>query len=82
MARYRKKPVEIDAVQWTGENEEELAEFLGQSLLHWLPDQRIRVGTLEGGHDASLGDWLIRGVQGEHYPCKPDIFDATYEAVA
>jgi hypothetical protein len=79
--RFRKKPVEIYAVQWTGLNLDECIEFLGESFNGHFHLNRLMIGTLEGEHTASKGDWLIRGVKGEHYPCKPDIFEATYEAV-
>lgn len=82
--KYRKKPVVIDAIQWTGDNANECVEFLGKSF-GGFPEKYqdaddILVLTLEGSHIASLGDYLIRGIKGEHYPCKPDIFAATYEA--
>jgi len=79
--KFRKKPVVIDAIQWTGKNLDECIEFLGKSFGAHLHLNRLVVLTLEGEHTATKGDWLIRGVQGEHYPCKPDIFEATYEAV-
>lgn len=79
MAYFRKKPVVIEAAQWTGGN--------AVSLLDWIGDAAKQEGavlvihTLEGDHEASLGDWIIKGVKGEFYPCKPDIFAATYEEV-
>jgi hypothetical protein len=85
--KYRKKPVEIDALQWTGKNLEECKAFLGDSYLPYFaerhPDGRSEIGikTLEGKHIASRDDYLIRGVKGEYYPCKPDIFAMTYEPV-
>ncbi len=85
--RYRKKPVVIDATQWTGENLAECKLFLGDSYLshsaerHLDGRSEIVIKTLEGQHIASVGDYLICGVKGEHYPCKPDIFEQTYEAV-
>lgn len=87
MAKYRKKPVVIDAIQWTGENLGQCKIFLGANFAGVLTEKRINgerdlfVHTLEGKMMASKGDYLIRGIQGEHYPCKPDIFAATYEAV-
>jgi hypothetical protein len=91
-ARYRKKPVEIEAI--TVEKAHRLAERLWSDLPHWLADayergevlflnhpKRIEIQTLEGRMTGDLGDWIIRGVKGELYPCKPDIFEATYEAV-
>ncbi len=83
--RYRKKPVEIEAVQWKGSNGEECLAFLGKSFGgftdRFSDDDDIIVLTLEGQHIASCYDYLIRGVKGEHYPCKPDIFAMTYEPV-
>jgi len=92
--RFRKKPVVIEAMQWNGSNIDEVLGFID---LKSLPDDGVHVGgpgivhrpllgtldipTLEGTMTASPGDWIIKGVQGEFYPCKPDIFDATYEAV-
>ena len=80
--KYRKKPVVIDAVQWVGENLGEVAEFLGATDLDIkLSTESMFIHTLEGIMEASKGDWIIKGVQGEFYPCKPDIFEATYEPV-
>ena len=80
MPKYRKKPVEIEAVQWTGTNGMEVAAFLDGQPWKDRPEG-IVITTLEGAMTASPGDWIIRGVKGEFYPCKPDIFDATYEPV-
>jgi hypothetical protein len=77
--RYRKLPVEIDAVIWVGNNQTEVREFLGYLDRDTLNQVVIR--TLEGAMRASLGDYIIRGVAGEFYPCKPEIFEATYEKV-
>ena len=77
--RYRKKPVEIEAVQWTGGNLEEIEEFAGNSLAYI--EQHVIIKTLEGCMRASKGDYIIKGIAGEFYPCKPDIFKATYEEV-
>lgn len=77
--KYVKKPIAVEARQWTGDNAVE--------LLDWIERDAKQIGssliihTLEGDHEASLGDWIIRGVRGEHYPCKPDIFKETYEPV-
>ena len=92
--RYRKKPVEIEAVQWTGENRQEIFEFLAgprpattetYESNCYIDHSRVEGGlviiTLEGEHVASIGDYIIRGVQGEYYPCKPDIFQQTYDVV-
>lgn len=81
--KYQKKPVTIEAVQWDGSeaSEKEVLDFCGEfaeSL--WLVD-KIRISTLEGNVDASVGDYIIKGVHGEFYPCKPDIFAETYTEV-
>lgn len=88
--RYVKKPVEIEAIQWTGENKEEIKEFVGESAIfckvkyqndvlpsHW----ELRIKTLEGELNASVNDYIIKGAVGEFYPCKPDIFHKTYSSV-
>lgn len=87
MARYRKKPVVIEAVQWTGD----LVEMM-KGMLDWpagpvqtdlIPavGPELYVRTSEGMMRADVGDWIIRGVEGELYPCKPSVFEKTYEAV-
>lgn len=85
MAKFRKKPVVIDAVLWDGTNVDEVLGFImptGEARrVGSAPCDRILISTREGEMTASTGDWIIRGVKGEFYPCKPDIFDATYEAV-
>ena len=76
--RFRKKPVVIEAIQWTGDNVEEVGEFLAG--VHWATAGRNAViPTREGDMAASPNDWIIKGIAGEFYPCKPDIFAATYE---
>lgn len=77
--KYRKKPVVIEAVQFTG-NFDEIEEFVGGDA-EYRPGVGLVVATLEGPLHASRNDWIIKGVQGEFYPCKPDIFEATYEEV-
>ncbi len=95
--RFRKKPVVIDAVQWTGKNFEEVMIFIqdGHKDYSHLPKNgyvtagvgytpaigQLTIPTLEGNHEANIGDWIIKGVKGEFYPCKPDIFEMTYEKV-
>ncbi|EPL1953331.1 TPA: hypothetical protein I8627_002156 [Citrobacter freundii] len=80
--KFRKKPVVIDAVQWTGNNAQEIYDFCGSGNrdCHVCGNEML-IQTLEGTMTASAGDYIIRGVNGEHYPCKPDIFDKTYEPV-
>lgn len=94
MAKYRKKPVVINAMRWDGTRacKEQIEEAFydletnsvelplegdwdGKAYLSWT------IYTLEGLIEASPGDWIIRGIKGEYYPCKPDIFEETYEAV-
>lgn len=87
MAKFRKKPVIIEAIQFleTKENFDSIKEFMGKdsSLLIYdyqeLP--RVFIKTLEGRMGVSKGDWVIRGIKNEFYPIKPDIFKATYEPV-
>lgn len=100
MPRFRKKPVEIEAVQLRWTTWSEVCDFLGAIVGEHNPGRSITaehasdtcgeegptyialtIPTLEGDHTALHGDWIIRGVQGEFYPCKPDIFEATYEPV-
>jgi hypothetical protein len=87
-ARFRKKPVVIEAMPFDGswESGHVILVWMGRadSGVVWmehdgLDGQRISIHTLEGTMTASPGDWVIKGVSGEFYPCKPDIFEATYE---
>jgi hypothetical protein len=86
MRKFRKKPVVIEAVQFEAGNQEEIAKFMG-GVISVVIDQEgevaeILIKTLEGDMWAVPGDWIIKGVKGEFYPCKPDIFAATYEEVS
>jgi len=82
-AQFRKRPVVIEAIQWDGQNRSEIVAFVGETLdAAWSVGGFCFINTLEGRMNVSVGDWVIRGVQGEFYPCKPDIFEATYEPVA
>jgi len=81
---YRKKPVLIQAIKWTGENYDDVCKFVGQEL-HTEKEgtgvfQNLIIETLEGTMRSIRGDFIIRGVKGEYYPCKPDIFSMTYES--
>lgn len=78
--QYRKKPVVISAVQWTGENFDEVRSFMKGNGWERMGDV-MRIHTLEGKMRADKGDYIIKGVNGELYPCKPDIFEKTYEEV-
>ena len=75
--KYRKKPVVIEAIQWNGDNLTEIDNFVGGSLK--MEVTSLVIHTLEGDMEASMNDYIIKGVNGEFYPCKPDIFDKTYE---
>lgn len=88
--KYRKKPVVIEAVLWSGKNTDEVKEFTQGKARYreWfqhnesgVDKDKLEIATLEGVITASIGDYIIKGVQGEFYPCKPDIFEATYEVV-
>ncbi len=89
MAKYRKKPIVVEAVQFNGEMTPELKSFLdnanyiidfmsvGLTTTKSIPI--LKINTLEGVMDAIPGDFIIKGVNGEYYPCKPGIFERTYE---
>lgn len=88
IATYRKKPVEIEAVRFDGSSSQvsALKEWMAGGWYIHPPVQtrdiqKLEISTLEGVMTATAGDYIIRGVQGEFYPCKPDIFEATYEMV-
>jgi hypothetical protein len=80
--RYRKKPVVIDAVQITGDNNDELLAWLNEHVVPFeiVAKHTLVIHTPEGDMRADPNDWIIKGVKGEFYPCKPDVFEATYEA--
>ena len=80
--KYRKKPVVIEAIQWTGNNHIEVAEFMfGANVYINNPKGYVEIEALEGKMYAEVNDYIIKGVKGEFYPCKPDIFEQTYEEV-
>ena len=95
MAKYIKKSIEIEAFQYEGDlmsNGEWCVpdwavEAFENGTMHYAPWENIEepcelfINTLEGGHHVSVGDYIIKGVKGELYPCKPDIFEETYEAI-
>jgi hypothetical protein len=84
MRKFMKKPVVVDAIHYHGYQDFNLVRlFIGTNQpLHDMGDGKIGIHTLEGVMEASPGDWIIKGIKGEYYPCKPDIFAATYEEVA
>jgi len=73
--KYKKKPIVIEATQWFKHGDHPMVEPIS------LDSKSGWIATLEGGHIVSPGDYIIKGIKGEHYPCKPDIFEATYEKV-
>lgn len=87
--KYRKKPVVVEAIKWTGNNYDKICKFCDKSYYGYenleaqaknLP-QYLFIYTLEGKMKAEVGDYIVKGVHGEFYPCKPDIFEETYEVV-
>lgn len=80
--KYRKKPAVIEAFQWRGQHFDKWPLWAKQGNIgkSWIGDH-LNIQTLEGCMQADVGDWIIQGIKGELYPCKPDIFEATYEAV-
>ena len=90
MKKYKTKPVVIEAVKWTGLNLDEVKEFVGEDLIYDICDSAWKVGkgkpfiivqinTLEGVKLCTEGDYIIKGLRGEFYPCKPDVFKKKYE---
>jgi len=88
--KYKKKPIVIEAIEWTGKNLREIQSFIeGHKIVtndkHWddyediVSKSGLAIHTLEGDMKASIGDYIIKGINGEFYPCKPDIFKKTYE---
>ncbi len=87
MGKFRKKPIVIEAIEVRTSNHGALSAFVGSDLCietHWSGGgmkNYFVIETDEGDMRAGVGDWIIKGIKGEFYPCKPDIFEATYEAV-
>lgn len=92
--KYQKNPVIIEALQWTGSNEIQIMDFVRKKLQFSVPPfaaeydknledkhYKIIIPTLEGDHVAQRNDFIIKGVKGEFYPCKPDIFNITYSQI-
>ena len=94
--KVRNKPVVVEALQWTGENHRDMFDFLtgyqkqneymttfedSFYIAHEKVEGGLIIRTLEGEHAANIGDYIIKGVQGEFCPCKPDIFEQTYEII-
>ena len=79
--KFRKKPVVVDAMQWNGANVDEILGFILAKGSARRAGDSILIDTLECSMRADQGDWIIKDVKGEFYPCKPDIFEDTYEAL-
>lgn len=75
--RARKKPFVIEYIRWFGDNLDEVFNFVGLKVN--TVDKDLIISTLEGKMKADIGDYIIKGVKGEFYPCKPDIFEMTYD---
>jgi hypothetical protein len=86
---YRKRPVVVEAIQWNGNNLSAIINFTGlhpsarnmawSDYVDLVKRDGLKIFSLEGKMSASIGDWIIKGVNGEFYPCKPDIFEKIYE---
>ena len=79
--KFIKKPIPVEAVQWTGGNAEEIINFMGDNPPVFDFWNSIIIQTLEGEMKAPIGSWVIRGPKGEYYPCRRDIFEETYERI-
>ena len=83
--KYRTKPCEIEAIKWTGNNFEEIFKFTNcrayMKLMYSSMKEELIIVTLEGNMMASVGDFIIKGLKGEFYPCKPDVFNKKYQEV-
>jgi len=84
--KFRKKPIEIEAMQFTLENKDIVYHWIAEKRMNVYPSFEngtpcLMIPTLEGEMTASINDWIIKGINGEFYPCKPDIFEKTYEPV-
>lgn len=78
--KYIKNPIPIEALQWNGDNKDEVLSFIGESAE--IRGGSLYIKTLEGDMLATIGSYIIKGVNGEFYPCREDIFEKTYEEVS
>ncbi len=86
--KFKKKPVVIEAIRWVWKNWNDICDFIPVPDVLYVPEgekykefPKLRIKTLEGEHVVSYGDWIVKGVKGEYYAVKPDIFEETYEEV-
>ena len=80
--KFIKKPIAVEAIQWTGGNVDEIMNFMEDNPPVFDYWNRITIQTLEGEMKAPVGSWIIRGPKGEYYPCRGDIFEETYEQIS
>lgn len=81
MKWYVKKPIPVPALQWDGFNRKGVELFIGKSVSYDPTKKILVIDTYEGDMIASQGDYIIRGIEGEFYPCKPSVFEKSYEEV-
>ena len=81
MKKYRKNPIEVSAMEWTGDNLVEIGNFVGDMFDGMNTDCSLRIITLEGRAKAQVGDFVIKGIIGEFYPCRRDVFLGSYSEV-
>lgn len=81
--KIRNKVTEKEAIQWTGRNLEEVSQFVGDALqpIARRMDYDLKIATIEGVMKVDKGAWIVKGLNGEFYPCKPDIFEKSYEII-
>lgn len=79
--KYIKKPIPIEALQWNGENVEKILDFMGENTPVFKENGEIIINTLEGKMSAPIGSYIIKGVDGEYYPCRKEIFESSYTKV-
>lgn len=82
--KYAKKPLIVEALKWDGNNRSEIFDFCSLSYVNYeygSSEPKLMIQTLEGPMQASVGDYIIKGIKGEFYACKPDVFKLTYDSV-
>jgi len=79
--RYIKKPIPVEAIQWTGDNFKEVREFMDDTHVVITMYDDLIIPTLEGDMKAPKDSWIIRGAMGEYYPCRREVFEETYEPI-
>lgn len=79
---FRKKPITVEAIRWTGNNDADILRFVESGCTVYHIRGIVHIPTLEGLMEARIGDWIIKGIKGDFYPCKDDVFRASYESVS